>query len=95
MLHFDPETYQMTWLGYTATYFTQERKKEFNWIRYDDWGTFNGLVLPNSITWYTVEDGERIEPRRTREFMNVDISEKAPDDSVFAKPEGAIGEVYH
>lgn len=89
ILHYDPETYEMTWLGYTATYFTQEKKKEFSRIRYNDWSTFNGLLLPNSITWYTVEEGKIIEPRNTRTFVNVQVSETAHPDSIYAKRAGA------
>ena len=94
LLHYDPDSYQMTWLGYTATFFTQMKGKTFNWIRYDNWGDKNGLLLPNSITWYKVEEGQRTEPRSTRVFENVRISETPPADSVFAKKEGAESSSY-
>ena len=89
ILHYHPETYEMAWLGYTATYFSKEKSDNFRWIRYNDWGTFNGLKLPKSITWYNVENGERIDPRSTVTFDKIEITENAPDDSFFAMPENA------
>ena len=40
-LHYDPDTYQMAWLGYTVTYYTKEKSKKIKWIRYDDWQEIN------------------------------------------------------
>ncbi len=86
-IHYDPTTYEMAWLGYTVTYFSGEKSKRISWIRYDDWKNFNGLVLPNSATWFKVEEGKLIEPRSTRKFANVTVSETALADAVFAKTE--------
>ena len=88
-IHFDAETYEMAWLGYTVTYYSGEPSKKVKWIRYDDWNNFEGLKLPNSLTWYKVEEGKITEPRNKRKFTNVtvDVSESA--DSIFAKSAGA------
>ena len=83
-IHYNPETYQMEWLGYTVTYFSKEKSQRISWIRYDDWKAFNGLLLPNSMTWYKVEDGEIIEPRKKRPFANIQVSETAFPDETFA-----------
>lgn len=88
-VHYDPETYEMAWLGYTVTYFSKEVSTTVKWIRYDDWQTINGLSLPNSMTWYKVEEGQLIEPRKTVEFEDVKLSATAFEDSVFAKTEEA------
>lgn len=84
-LHYNPETYQMTWLGYTVTYFSKEKSKEIKWIRYDDWKDYNGLILPKSMTWYNYIDGQLIDPRGSAEFENVLISTTAWPDSIFQK----------
>lgn len=84
-IHYDPSTYEMAWLGYTVTYFSGEKSKKISWIRYDDWKTMNGLSLPNSLTWFKVEEGKLVEPRNTREFANIKVSETALTDAVFAK----------
>ena len=88
-IHYDPTTYEMAWLGYTVTYFSGEKSKKISWIRYDDWKEMSGVVLPNSLTWFKVEEGKLIEPRNTRQFANIKVSETALADAVFAKPAGA------
>lgn len=86
LVHYDPETYQMAWLGYTATYFTQQKKETFNWIRYDNWGETDGLILPNSMSWYKVEEGKLVEPRNTVSFVELKFTETPLENEVFAKP---------
>jgi len=48
-IHFDPETKQMAWLGYTVTYRSGEKSDRISWIRYNDWTTVGDVVLPKSI----------------------------------------------
>ncbi|MEO9966282.1 MAG: DUF6503 family protein [Reichenbachiella sp.] len=89
-LHYDAESYQMTWLGYTVTFFSKEKSKEVRWIRYNQWQEIQGLVLPEALTWYKYDNNQLTEPRGTAEFVNVMISEKAFADSIFSKPEEAV-----
>lgn len=89
-LHYDPETYQMAWLGYTVTYFSKEKSPNIRWIRYDDWQTLEGLILPRSMTWYKSEEGVITEPKGSAEFEKVLISAAVFDDSVFQKTREAI-----
>ena len=89
IVFYNDETGQMEWLAYTVTFGQDEKSKKFSYIRYDDWQTLNGLVLPNSISWYRVEDGQPTEIAQTREFKNIILDEKAPESSRFAMPEGA------
>lgn len=86
-VHYDPDTYQMQWLGYTVTYQSGEKSNDVNWIRYNDWTTYEGLVLPNSISWYKVEEGAITELRNTLPFENVSVSKEAKSDDFYAKPE--------
>ena len=51
-IHFDADTHQMAWLGYTVTYRSGESSDNVKWIRYNDWQEVNGLALPKSITWH-------------------------------------------
>ena len=88
-LHYDSETHEMAWLGYTVTFFSEEKSDKRSYIRYNDWKKFNGLKLPNSLTWFKVEEGKLLEPRNTRNFINVIVSEKALEDEAFAKTAGA------
>ena len=90
IIYYNPETFQMEWLAYTATYYTQEKSSKFGYIRYDDWSDFNGVVLPKSLTWYrTNENGEPIEPRNTVNFDKIQLVETAPAEDAFAMPANA------
>jgi hypothetical protein len=88
-IYFDSETYEMAWLGYTVTFFSGEKSKKISYIRYNDWKKYEGLKLPNSITWYKVEDGKITEPRNTRNFDEVVVTETSFPDSKFIKTSSA------
>lgn len=91
-IHYDAETYEMAWLGYTVTYYSGKKSDKVKWIRYDDWKQFNGLKLTNTLTWFKTEDGKLTEPKNKREFVNVKVSEKAFLPSELQMPEG--GKVF-
>jgi len=88
-IHYDPDTHQMAWLGYTVTYHFGEPSDNVRWIRYDNWQTVNGLVLPKSITWYNYEGTTILDPRSTVEFENVVLNGLTKPETFFEKPEGA------
>ncbi|WP_179020380.1 DUF6503 family protein [Winogradskyella forsetii] len=89
IIYYDSETGQMQWLAYTVTFGKDGKSNEFKFIRYNNWQTVNGLVVPKSVDWYTYENNQPIEKRNTVEFTDVMISEKFPDTSIFEKPEDA------
>lgn len=85
----DPETDQMQWLMYTAT-FGGESKDRFNLIKYEGWQNFNGVILPTSLQWYGYADGLVGEPRgEATTFENIEVAEAYPAMSNFEMPEGA------
>ena len=86
-LHYDADTNQMAWLGYTVTFRSGEKSENVKWIRYNDWQQLNGLVLPNSLTWHKVEDGKIMEAASTRNFENVFITDVAKTADFYAMPE--------
>jgi hypothetical protein len=88
-IHYNPETHQMEWLGYTVTYRTGEKSDNVKWIRYDDWREVDDIVLPKSITWFEYEGQTFKGPRNTVNFENVTLSETSQPDSFFDKPDGA------
>ena len=88
-IHYDPETYEMQWLGYTVTFFSGKKETKTSWIRYNDWKNFNGLKLPNSLSWYKTEEGKITELRNTRNFTNVAVSSEAFPKGTLQMPEGA------
>ncbi|KAA2215517.1 DUF6503 family protein [Maribacter flavus] len=89
-LHYDPETFQMAWLGYTVTYRTGEDSDTIKWIRYDDWQKVGDLVLPKSISWVAYEGREMGEIRNTVQFENVELSKESKPNEYYAKPEAGV-----
>jgi hypothetical protein len=94
ILYYDAATYQMTWLAYTVTYFNSEeddnKAPKYGWIRYNDWESINGLVLPSILTWYSSEENKPTEVRSKRYFKNIEITEKAAKKATFEKTEKAV-----
>jgi len=89
IIYYDADSGQMQWLAYTVTYGKEGKSDKFSYIRYNDWKSIYSLILPNSMTWYKVEEGKPTELRNTVEFADVVVSEEAPDNSMFGMQEGA------
>lgn len=89
-IHFDAETHQMAWLGYTVTYRTGESSDNVKWINYNDWQKVNGVLLPKSITWFQLEDGNPIAPGNSVIFESVSLSEIPKTMDFYEKPEEAV-----
>jgi Family of unknown function (DUF6503) len=90
ILYFDPETNQMSWLGYTVTYKSGEKSDDWHYIKYDKWQEVNGLLLPEKLTWYNVKDNKPTNERNDLLFDKVTMSQLKLDATVFEKPEKAI-----
>ena len=88
-IHFDPETYEMTWLGYTVTYRTGEKSDNIKWIRYGQWLDEKGIHLPKSITWHNYEGRTIGAAKSTVSFENVSLSKEPVASGFFEKPIGA------
>ncbi|MCB0280134.1 MAG: hypothetical protein KDD94_11550 [Calditrichaeota bacterium] len=89
IVYFDPETDQMQWLAYMSTFFTKEKKTQYNIIHYEDWQQVRDIWLPAKISWYNYKDGILGEKRNTVEFKNVTLSETEFPDFSFAMPDGS------
>ena len=89
-LHYDPETFQMRWLGYTVTYRTGEKSENVKWIRYNDWMQVEDLILPKSITWYSYEGNTPIMSKNTVLFEDVSLSAAEQPAGFYAKPKNAV-----
>ena len=86
VLYYQPDTFEMAWLGYTVTYFSDEPSEDLHWIKYSAWQQVDGLLLPKDLTWYQYENGLPTEPRGTREFRNVELGEQPHPDDLFIGP---------
>jgi len=89
IIYYDAPTGKMTWLGYTVTYFTNEKSKEWHFIRYTDWQDVNGLKLPKRMTWYETENNLPSTKRNDVNFTNVVLTSDSKGASSFVKPENA------
>jgi len=88
ILYYHPETHKMEWLAYTVTYGKNEKSTKFSYIKYNKWQEVNGLLLPEELTWYTVEDGKPVEARgEPRVFSKVAVDRAGLDITMFEKPE--------
>lgn len=88
-IHYNPETYQMEWLGYTVTYFSQEKSKKISWRRYNDWTDVSGLKLPNSMLRMVGEDNLPLKEKSKVEFKNIKVLKDDFADGYFAMPTNA------
>lgn len=90
ILYYNPDSNQMEWLGYTVTFGKENKNDDWHFIKYDQWQSVNGLMLPKKLTWYNVENNKPTDERNDMLFSKVTATETIIPDSVFAKPEGAI-----
>lgn len=90
VLYYNAETHNMVWLGYTVTFFTDEKSKEFHFIKYSNWQTVNGLLLPETLSWYNYENNKPTTKRNDLKFTDVVLSEDNPSDTLFEMVEGAM-----
>ena len=89
IVYYNPETFQMEWLAYTVTYFSKEKSKNFNFIKYDQWEKQAGLILPKTIQWYNTEGTVVKDMRNEVKFVKTEASPESKPDSFYTKPEGA------
>jgi hypothetical protein len=89
ILYYDAETHKMVWLGYTVTYFTKEKAKEFHFIKYNNWQNANDLLLPETLSWYNYENNLPTTKRNDLPFTNIKLSKEKPNQDIFEVPEGA------
>lgn len=89
IIYSDPETNQMAWLMYTATFGGEETSDRWSLIKYDQWQTIDGVTIPKTLQWYQYRDGEVGGMRNEVVFENVNLSKEVPSMDNFKMPEGA------
>lgn len=89
-IYYNPETYQMEWLGYTVTYFNGKPSTRVSYIRYSDWQKVNGILLPKTLTWHKTKDGKVMGVRNAVEFTNVSLTNKTMENSMYEKPADGV-----
>lgn len=86
ILYIDPDTNKMAWLAYTVTFKEQKKNNDWHYIKYDKWQDVNGLMLPEKLTWWNVENGKPKGEKMDIKFDKVTATETMLDAVVFAKP---------
>jgi hypothetical protein len=88
ILYYHPETHQMEWLAYTVTFRSKKPSDRYNLLRYKDWETTNGLVLPKTMLWYKKdENGQPTEPQGTPTNFTLPLVSRDPvSASFYEKP---------
>jgi len=89
LLYYDKDTYKLVWLSYTVTYFSKQKSTEFHFMKYDNWQTVNGLLLPETLEWYQAENNVPTTMRKVFKFVDVSISKQKTPSETFMKPDGA------
>ena len=89
ILYYDAETYKMTWLSYTVTYFSKEKSKTFHYRKYSEWLTVDGLLLPKVMERYKSENNQPKELHSVNTFKDIKLFKEAPDNKLFEIPDGA------
>ncbi|WP_340199153.1 hypothetical protein [Ascidiimonas sp. W6] len=89
-IYYDAVSHKMQWLGYTVTFGKGATNSDIHFIRYNDWKTINGLLLPKSLTWHNNEGTIIKEAVTTRSFENIEIREERVSMDIFKKPEKGI-----
>lgn len=56
IVYYNPKTYQMEWLAYTVTFKSKQPNENYHIIKYNTWENVNGLVLPQEIIWYDMDE---------------------------------------
>ena len=88
ILYYDADTHQMAWLGYTVTYFSKEKAKEWHYIKYTNWQEVEGLLLPETMTWYNVENNQPTTVKNDVKFTNISLTTDNMDLRMYMMPEG-------
>ncbi len=86
ILYYDPQTNKMAWLAYTVTFNDQKKSDDWHYIKYDKWQEVNGLLLPEKITFWNVENNKPHDEKMDVKFDKITVTETMLDNSVFTKP---------
>ncbi|WP_235299651.1 DUF6503 family protein [Portibacter marinus] len=86
ILCYDPDTKKMEWLMYTVTYFSKEKRDQYNALHYSQWKEISGLLLPEKMSGYRTSGDTITEKRYENLFQNVELMQESFDQSIFEMP---------
>lgn len=56
---------------------------EIHYIKYTDWITVNGLLLPKKLQWYDAKNNLPNKPKSSADFRNIKVSKQAENVTLF------------
>ncbi len=89
IMYYDPSTNKMAWLAYTVTYGKDEKSTDYNFIRYSNWQEVEGLLLPETMVWYNVENNKPTTMKSETHFVSPMLTTVKMDSRVYGRPENA------
>ncbi len=90
IIWYDPKTFQMEWLMYTVTYRSGQPNDRYSLIKYEEWKTFEKVLLPQKLTWYHYQNDLVGDIRSEVFFKDINLSEEAPESALFEMPDDAM-----
>lgn len=89
VLYYDADTNKMAWLAYTVTFGKTEKSTDWHFIKYAQWQEVDGLLLPETMTWYTVENNLPMTAKNNVKFSNISLTTDKMDLRMYMMPDGA------
>lgn len=89
IMYYDGMNNEMAWLAYTETNGKKEKNQEYNFIRYPKWQEVEGLLLPETMVWYQVENNLPTTVKSEMTFVSPMLTTVTMDSRVYGRPEGA------
>lgn len=89
IMYYDAMSNEMAWLAYTDTYGKDETKQDYSFIRYPKWQEVEGVLLPETMVWYHVENNKPTTVKSEMTFVSPMLTTVTMDSRVYGRPEGA------
>ena len=90
VLYINPENYRLEYILYTVTYFTGQKSKSYNALKYTSWKDVDGLLVPDEFKGFKADGDQLTDERYTASFTDIHFSFQSPDHQIFEIPELAV-----
>ncbi|MEO5787923.1 DUF6503 family protein [Gelidibacter sp.] len=88
ILYYDADSHQMTWLAYKGANAENEKSNEWHFIKYSNWQEVEGMLLPETMVWYNVENNRPTTPNHEVKFVSPMLTTVKMDIRIYGRPEG-------
>ena len=88
VVYYDSSTNKMAWLSYTGMLGKEEKSKDKHFIKYSSWQEVEGLMLPETMVWYHVDNNQPTTIEHEVKFVSPMLTTVKMDIRVYGRPEG-------